>query len=365
MKLSDFDYFLPSGLIAQDALEKRRDARLLVLDRNSKTIEHRVFSDVISLFKPGDVLVLNDTKVIQARLFGIKRTGGEVEILLLKKATPAKFLSAQNNGTNGAKNSREIWRALVKPSRRVKEGEELSFEGNTKLKAQVLDSPDGQTGIRLIRFECEEPLDEVLQEIGHIPLPPYIDRKDSPIDRELYQTVFAKKPGAVASPTAGLHFDEALLDELRAKGVEIVFVTLHVSYGTFQPVAVDDLSQHRMYEEYFEMTTETVERINVAKSEKRRVIACGTTVVRTLETVATRTGNGMLAAASGETNLFIYPPYSFKIVDGMITNFHLPKTTLLMLVSAFSGYEFLMKAYREAVEKKYRFYSYGDAMMIV
>ncbi len=349
MKLSDFDYFLPKELVAQNALPERGNARLLVLDRGKQSIEDRIFREIGSFFRSGDVLVLNDTRVLTARLFAAKKSGGRIEILVLRRI-------------NGPQ---EVWQVLVKPSRRVKKGEELEFEGQVKLNGQVLDEPDGQTGIRRMRFVCDRPFEEALEMNGHIPLPPYIDRPDHPVDRQLYQTVFAKVPGAVASPTAGLHFDGAILDALRATGVEIVFVTLHVGYGTFQPVDADDFSTHRMHEEFFQISQEAAERINSAKSGKRRVIACGTTVVRVLETVASRQADGQLTAAGGETNLFIYPPYSFRIVDGMITNFHLPKTTLLMLVSAFAGHEFLMDAYREAIRRRYRFYSYGDAMMIV
>jgi S-adenosylmethionine:tRNA ribosyltransferase-isomerase len=274
----------------------------------------------------------------------------------------------------------KIWQVLVKPSSRVHQNEELILEED--LTVRVLDSPDHRTGIRHVQFQTPD-VEDLLGRIGRIPLPPYIDREDTPIDRELYQTVFARRPGAVASPTAGLHFDEALLDQIRRKGVPICFVTLHIGVGTFQPVAEEDLTQHDIHEEYFEIPDETAELVNFAKSGGRRIIACGTTVVRALESSVrpsippgqnpndsdTPLGHDGLrcevVSKSGMTKLFIYPPYEFKIVDAMITNFHLPKTTLLMLASAFGGHDLVMRAYREAIEKRYRFYSYGDAMLIL
>ena len=344
VKLSDFDYALPKELIAQSALPKRTEARLLVLDREKNIMEHRAFRDILNYLERGDVLVLNDTKVLPARLFGKKKTGGRVEILLLKQTG-------------------NVWETLIRPSGRVREGEIIEFQEG--LKAQVLDSSNQETGIRHLRFEFEGNLDEILDRIGHIPLPPYINREDLPVDRELYQTVFAKIPGAVASPTAGLHFDEELLRAIEAKGIEILFVTLHVSYSTFRSVICEDLASHKMYEEYFEISDETADRINFAKADGRRIIACGTTVVRTLESAATDSLPAEAEARNRTTQLFIYPPYEFKMVDAMITNFHLPRTTLLMLTSAFTGHEFLMQAYREAIDQKYRFYSYGDAMLIL
>ncbi len=346
VKLSDFNYQLPKELIAQSALIERAKARLMVLDRSSQNIRHCQFHDVENDFEKGDVLVLNDTKVIPARLFAKRKTGGRVEILVL------------NNNQNSCE-------ALVKPSGRVKAGENLILESAPQILIHILDPPDHQTGIRHIQFLSEEKANSILEQYGRIPLPPYIDREDSEIDRELYQTVFAKRLGAVASPTAGLHFDEALLKKIEAKGVEILCVTLHVNYGTFQPVSSDDLTRHKMYHEYFHISDETAERINFAKSDGRRVIACGTTAVRALESSVTNSMPAEVRANEGMTDLFIYPSYEFKIVDGMITNFHLPKTTLLMLVSAFAGHEFLMRAYQEAIRNQYRFYSYGDAMLIV
>ncbi|MBI1977477.1 MAG: tRNA preQ1(34) S-adenosylmethionine ribosyltransferase-isomerase QueA, partial [Candidatus Omnitrophica bacterium] len=268
LSLSDFDYALPKELIAQKALPKRARARLLVLDRKTNSFEHKIFRDVLEYFEPGDVLVLNDTKVIPARLFGKRKTGGRVEILLLKQLD-------------------SIWEALVKPSGRIREGEELILSVGAARRVApaivVLDDPQQDTGIRHVQFKSDMETTEILERFGHIPLPPYIDREDLPVDRELYQTVFARRPGAVASPTAGLHFDQELLQQIEMKGVEVLFVTLHVSYGTFQPVATEDLTQHKMYEEYFEVPDETARRINFAKTDGRRIIACGTTVVRALE----------------------------------------------------------------------------------
>jgi S-adenosylmethionine:tRNA ribosyltransferase-isomerase len=362
-KLSDFDYTLPKELIAQTALLKRSEARLLVLDRGKKSIEHRTFTRIIEYLNPGDVLILNDTKVLPARLFGTKKTGGRVEVLLLRSVIPAEagIQRSLDPRVRGDDNS-QIWEALIRPSGRVREGETLEFEG---VSAYVLDSPDHETGVRHLRFETVENIEKIIEQIGHVPLPPYIDREDLPVDRELYQTVFARVPGAVASPTAGLHFDEELLRLLETKGIEILFVTLHVGFGTFRSVICEDLADHKMYEEYFEISDETAERINFAKADGRRIVACGTTVVRALESAATDSLPAEVKAGSQKTQMFIYPPYEFKIADALITNFHLPRTTLLMLASAFAGHEFLTRAYQEAIQKKYRFYSYGDAMFIL
>jgi S-adenosylmethionine:tRNA ribosyltransferase-isomerase len=346
LRLSDFDYALPKELIAQSALAKRTEARLLALKRGKNVFQHRAFHDIIHYLEAGDVLVLNDTKVLPARLFGTKKTGGRVEALLLKQMG-------------------DVWEVLIRPSGRVREGEVLEFGETEKLSACVVDAPRLNSGIRHLHFDVVGDIDEVLERIGHIPLPPYIERKDLPIDRNLYQTVFARVPGAVASPTAGLHFDENLLHKIEDKGVEVLHVTLHVSYGTFQPVACEDLTTHQMYHESFDITDETAERINFAKSDGRRIIACGTTVVRALESAATGSVPAEVTAKSGTTDLFIYPPYEFRITDGVITNFHLPKTTLLMLTCAFAGHELLMQAYEEAIREKYRFFSYGDAMLIL
>lgn len=344
-KLSDYDFFLPAELIASYPSPKRADAKLLVLNPSQNRTSHHIFKDILSFFKSGDVLILNDTKVLPARLFGKRKTGGKVEILLLKKI------------------SENAWEALIRPGKRVKKGDELFFEEKgLKLKAEVQDSGHENSGQRILEFQEKDSF-EIVQQIGHIPLPPYLDRPDTELDREMYQTVFAKNEGAVASPTAGLHFDEALLAELKKMGVQIGFVTLHVGYGTFQPVAVENIVDHKMFEEEFEVTKETAHLVNQARKEGRRVIACGTTSVRTLESAADE--QGLLQARRGKTALFIYPPYRFKIICGMITNFHLPKSTLLLLVAALTGKDFLFKAYDEAIREKYRFYSYGDAMLIL
>lgn len=346
LTLQDFDYTLPRELVAPYPERKRSEAKLLVLDRKSRQIEHRVFRDLTDLLQTGDLLVLNNTKVLPARIFGRKTTGGRVEALLLK------FLG------------KTTWQTLLKPGGRVKAGSWIRFgEDGTTLEGEVLDGPDKRTGVRKIRFReavNERSVLEKLNQIGRIPLPPYLDRPDEAIDREMYQTVFAEVEGAVASPTAGLHFDEELLGGLRKKGIEIAFVTLHVGYGTFQPVQTENLSRHEMVEEELEVTAETAVKIQKALKEHRRIVACGTTAVRTLETLGEK-----IRPFQGTTKLFIRPPYEFKVVDALITNFHLPKSTLLMLVSAFAGHELLLEAYQEAIRRRYRFYSYGDAMFIV
>jgi len=349
LKLSDFNYTLPKELIAQVPLNARSQARLLVLSRETGELSHRHFEEISDYFRAGDCLVLNNTKVLPARLFGKKTTGGHVEVLLHK--------------TLGANE----WEVLIKPSGRVKAGSIISFDSNgAALHCEVSDSPRKDSGLRTVKFLEGDETPRLLRELGHIPLPPYIDRPDSEIDRELYQTVFAEIPGAVASPTAGLHFDETLLCGIREKGVEVFFVTLHVGYGTFQPVAEEEVVRHKMHPEFYEVSKETASGLNKALQEGRRIIACGTTVARTLETVAVCENDRVqIQPGSGETGLFVHPPYSFKAVHGLITNFHLPMTTLLMLVSAFAGREKIFQAYEEAICERYRFYSYGDAMLII
>ncbi|MBI3312860.1 MAG: tRNA preQ1(34) S-adenosylmethionine ribosyltransferase-isomerase QueA [Candidatus Omnitrophica bacterium] len=345
MTLSNFDYVLPQELIAAYPPADRPSARLLRVNRTGSEFSHHIFRDILSFLNPGDLLVLNDTKVTLARIFGQKPTGGRVEGLLLKNLGAGR------------------WKTLLRPGGRVKKNMTLSFGQNgTRLLAQVLDDPSPDSGERLLQFSGEG-IDEKLQAIGHIPLPPYIDREDTAVDRELYQTVFAEKEGAVASPTAGLHFDQALLDELTRKGIEIAYVTLHTGYGTFQPVTTENLSEHRMFEEEFEITEAAAKQINDAKKVNRRIIACGTTSVRAIESAVN--SNGEVAAQKNTTRLFVYPPYEFKIVQGMITNFHLPKSSLLLLAAALLGHEKLMAVYEEAIREKYRFYSYGDAMVIL
>ncbi len=358
--LKDFDYELPRELIAAFPPSERPSARLLSVARQSGKFSHYVFRDMIEFLKPGDVLVLNNTKVIPARLFGKKTTGGKVEALLLREKEACQ------------------WQTLLRPGGRIKKGAELSFgENGIRISAKVLDDPKPDSGERLLGFEGEPAqIKETLRHIGHIPLPPYIDRPDSSADRELYQTVFAAQEGAVASPTAGLHFDWPLLKQIEKKGIEIVFITLHTSYGTFQPITEREIFRRQLFAEPFEITDAAAERMNRARAEKRRIIACGTTTVRALESAAVREGE--VRAQTGETRLFIYPPYSFKMAQGIITNFHLPKSSLLMLVAAFldtaacpspkgshGGLPLLLKIYKEAIRNQYRFYSYGDAMMIL
>lgn len=346
MKLSDFDYALPAELVAAFPPEDRPSARLLKADRRTGALSHHVFRDIENFLVPGDVLVLNNTKVLPARVFGTRQTGGQVEALFLKQT------------------DKRVWKVLLRPGGRIKQGAVLTLgENGEGVRVRVLDDPQPDSGERLIAFE-EADGKEVLKKIGHIPLPPYIDRPDTAVDRNLYQTVFAEKEGAVAAPTAGLHFDKPLLERLKKKGVEIVYVTLHTSYGTFQPLGQEQLDKNELFEEEYEITEEAAEKINRAKKEKRRVIACGTTSIRTLESALSPAGE--LKPGKGETRIFIYPPYSFKMADGLITNFHLPKSSLMLLVAAFlDGREKLLKAYEEAVREKYKFYSYGDAMVIL
>ncbi|MDP8262576.1 MAG: tRNA preQ1(34) S-adenosylmethionine ribosyltransferase-isomerase QueA [Candidatus Ancaeobacter aquaticus] len=349
--VSNYDYELPQKLIAQAPVPERHMSRLMVLDRSQENITHKTFRDVVQYFNPGDCLVINNTKVIPARLYGKKSTGAQIEVLLLKK----------RDGN--------IWEVMMKPAKRIPVGGEIFFSDSRpqtpdyRLKATVREVlSDGK---RIVEFDNN--VLEHIHDIGIMPLPPYIKREvgdtHSEFDKERYQTVYAKTPGAVAAPTAGLHFSDELLEQLRVKGVNIVTVTLHVGYGTFKPVEVDDVRDHIMHHEYYEVTEDTAQIINETKKKSRRLIAVGTTSVRTLETVTDQ--DGIVRAGSGETNLFIYPPYTFKVVDAIITNFHLPRSTLLMMISAFAGKEFLFKAYNEAIENKYRFYSYGDAMYIV
>lgn len=338
-----FDYFLPSELIAQEPSPQREESRLMVLRRDVSGVEHRLFKDILYYLSPGDCLVLNETKVIPARLRGVlENSGGEVEVLLLKEVRKNR------------------WEALLRPGRRVKEGALLSFGGG-RLLGMVMEST--KEGGRVIEFALKElrSFGEILAEVGEIPLPPYI--KNSEADPKRYQTVYARREGSVAAPTAGLHFTEQLLGEIRSRGVKVVCLSLHVGLGTFRPVRVDDITRHVMHAEYFEISGETARVINEARENKGRVIAVGTTTTRCLETVAE--GTGEVVASSGWTRLFIYPGYRFKVVGGMVTNFHLPRSTLLMMVSAFAGLDRITNAYRLAIEKKYRFFSFGDAMLIL
>ena len=339
MKVTDFNYNLPEELIAQVPIEKRDESRLMVLDREKQTIEHKVFKDIIDYLEPGDCLVRNNTKVIPARLYGKKETGANVEFLLLKNIEG------------------DIWESIVRPGNKLHVGTKVIF-GDGKLVAEVLDIMPG--GTRKVKFEYDGIFNEILDEIGLMPLPPYIH--ESLKDRDRYQTVYAKYNGSAAAPTAGLHFTDELLKRIEEKGVDIANVTLHVGIGTFRPVKEDEVEKHDMHSEHFYIKEEDAEKINKAKRNGKRVIAVGTTSCRVLESVADE--NGMVHQTENDTKIFIYPGYKFKCMDALITNFHLPQSTLLMLVSAFSDREFILKAYEEAVKEKYRFFSFGDAMFI-
>ena len=341
MKTSDFYYDLPEELIAQDPLEDRSSSRLMVLDRESGEISHHIFKDIIEYLNPEDCLVINDTKVIPARLYGVKEdTGAHIEILLLKRR------------------ENDVWETLVRPGKKAKPGTRLTF-GDGRLKAEVIDVVE--EGNRLIHFEYEGIFEEILDQLGEMPLPPYITHKLQ--DKNRYQTVYAKHEGSAAAPTAGLHFTKELLQQVQDAGVKIAHVTLHVGLGTFRPVKVEDVTQHHMHSEFYVVEEDQAKLINDTKAAGGRVIAVGTTSCRTLESATGE--DGILKAGSGWTEIFIYPGYRFKMIDGLITNFHLPESTLVMLVSALAGKEHIMAAYEEAVREKYRFFSFGDAMMIV
>ncbi|NNU83116.1 tRNA preQ1(34) S-adenosylmethionine ribosyltransferase-isomerase QueA [Geobacillus sp. BMUD] len=342
MKVDLFDFHLPEELIAQTPLPDRAASRLMVLDKRTGAIRHETFRNIISYLNPGDCLVLNDTRVMPARLYGEKaETGGTVEVLLLK----------QLDG--------DRWETLVKPGKRVKPGTKLTFGGG-KLEAVCLDTLEH--GGRVLEFSYDGVFYEVLAELGEMPLPPYIKEKLD--DPERYQTVYAREIGSAAAPTAGLHFTEELLDAIREKGVQIVFITLHVGLGTFRPVQVDEVEKHDMHAEFYQMSEETAETLNRVRGQGGRIIAVGTTSTRTLETIAGK-HNGRFVAESGWTDIFIYPGYEFKGIDGLVTNFHLPKSTLIMLVSALAGRENILHAYEVAVQERYRFFSFGDAMLII
>ena len=340
MKLEEFDYNLPEELIAQVPIAKRDESRLMVLHRDSKRIEHKTFKDIIDYLKPGDCLVRNNTKVIPARLYGKKETGANVEFVLL-------------NQIEG-----DIWESIVRPGNKLKPGTKVEF-GDGLLKATILDIMDG--GTRKVEFEYEGIFNEILDKIGLMPLPPYIH--ESLKEKDRYQTVYAKYNGSAAAPTAGLHFTPELLKRIEEKGVKIANVTLHVGIGTFRPVKEENIEEHKMHTEHFYIKQEDAEKINETKKAGGRVIAVGTTSCRVLETIASEE-TGLVEATEGDTEIYIYPGYKFKCIDGLITNFHLPKSTLLMLVSALAGREFVLDAYNEAVKEKYRFFSFGDAMFI-
>ena len=340
MKKSDFAFDLPKELIAQDPLEDRSSSRLLVLDRRSGAVSHHVFREIGDFLRPGDCLVLNNTKVIPARLLGEREgTGAHVEVLLLKRR------------------DKDVWETLVKPGKKCRPGTKLEFGGGV-LKAEVVETVE--EGNRLVRFEYEGIFEEVLDRLGEMPLPPYITHKLS--DRNRYQTVYAKYEGSAAAPTAGLHFTEELLGQIRARGVQTAFVTLHVGLGTFRPVKEDDILEHHMHSEAYQISQQAADLINRTKASGGRVICVGTTSCRTVESAADE--GGMVRPGSADTEIFIYPGYEFKVLDGLITNFHLPESTLVMLVSALAGREQVLGAYAEAVRERYRFFSFGDAMFI-
>ncbi|NEZ42016.1 tRNA preQ1(34) S-adenosylmethionine ribosyltransferase-isomerase QueA [Paenibacillus alvei] len=341
MNVDLFDFHLPEHLIAQTPLTERTASRLLTLDRHTGKVEHHNFPEILSYLQPGDLLVLNDTRVIPARLFGVKEdTGAKVEVLLLKQEED------------------DCWEALVKPGKRVKVGMTVLF--GDKLKAEVLE--EREMGARLLRFTYEGIFNEILDELGQMPLPPYI--KEQLNDRERYQTVYAKHEGSAAAPTAGLHFTKELLAEVEKKGVHVAYITLHVGLGTFRPMSSDTIEEHVMHSEYYEMSADTATIINETKKQGGRIVAVGTTSARTLETVAGRFDGKPIESCSGWTDIFIYPGYEFKLVNSLLTNFHLPKSTLVMLVSALAGRDHIMAAYQEAIDQEYRFFSFGDAMFI-
>ena len=340
MKTSDFYYELPKELIAQTPVEPRDSSRLMVLNRETGEIEHRHFYDILDYLNEGDLLVCNDSRDLPARIFGVKETGARVEFLLLKQI-----------GGNR-------WETLCKPGKKAREGAEFIF-GDGIMKAKIAGVTED--GNRIVDFDCNENFFAALDKIGQMPLPPYITEELK--DRERYQTVYSHELGSAAAPTAGLHFTEELMEKLRAKGVNIAYVTLHVGLGTFRPVKVDDVTNHKMHSEHYEIPEETARLINQTKQNGKRVIAVGTTSCRTLESVASFYGE--IKPCDGFTDIFIYPGYEFKVLDGLITNFHLPESTLIMLVSAFAGYDNIMNAYKTAVEEKYRFFSFGDCMCIL
>ena len=339
MKVSEFNYQLPEELIAQTPLEKRDESRLMILDRSNETIEHHIFRDIIDYLEPGDCLVRNNTKVIPARIYGKKETGAKVEFLLL------------NNIES------DIWETIVRPGNKLHVGTKVIF-GDGILEAKILEVLPG--GTRKVEFKYQGIFNEILDKIGIMPLSPYIHETLKEKDR--YQTVYAKYDGSAAAPTAGLHFTSELLKKIEQKGVKIANVTLHVGIGTFRPVKEETIEEHEMHSEHYYIKEEDAKKINQSKKEGKRVIAVGTTSCRVLETIADE--NGMVRETSGDTKIFIYPGYKFKCLDGLITNFHLPQSTLLMLVSALAGKEYILKAYNEAIKEKYRFFSFGDAMFI-
>ena len=346
LNVSDYDYFLPEEQIAQDPLADRSSSKLLVLDKNTGETSHHVFKEIIDYLNPGDCLCINNTKVIPARLIGRKKTGGVVEVLLLKRLEDEK----------------SKWEVLTRPGKKARVGDEIIFGGegpeDFDLLCRVTEVKED--GNRIVEFEYDGIFEEILDKLGQMPLPPYITHRLE--DKNRYQTVYAKIEGSAAAPTAGLHFTNELLEQIKEKGVKVVSVTLHVGLGTFRPVQVENILDHKMHSEYYEVSEETAKILNETKANGGRIISVGTTSTRTRESVTDE--NGIVHAGSGETQIFIYPGYKFKAIDGLITNFHLPKSTLIMLVSALAGRKNVLNAYKEAVEKKYRFFSFGDAMFI-
>lgn len=342
MKTSDFYYDLPQELIAQTPMEPRDMSRLMVIDKNTGEVEHKIFKDLIDYLRPGDCLILNDTRVIPARIYGVKKeTGAVVEFLLLKQS--------ENN----------VWECLCKPGKRAKIGTEFVF-GDGIVECEVVDVTDD--GNRKVQFKCDsKEIYNILDKIGKMPLPPYITEELK--NGELYQTVYSKELGSAAAPTAGLHFTEEMLKKIEDKGIKLGYVTLHVGLGTFRPVKVDDVTKHKMHSEHYHISKETADLINETKKNGGRVISVGTTSTRTLESVATK--NGCICEDEDDTSIFIYPGYEFKCIDGLVTNFHLPESTLIMLISAFAGYDNVMNAYKIAVDEKYRFFSFGDACLFI
>ncbi len=343
MLITDFDYELPDALVAQEPLRDREKSRMLVIDRGAKDFRDEQFSGFPKFLQKGDVVVLNNTKVFPARLFGISETGGKIELFLVRE------------------NEHQVWETLARPARRLKTGKKIDFDES--LSAEVLEKTDD--GRVFVKFETSGDFDEILDRIGKTPLPPYIRREDGDFDkdRERYQTVFARNRGAIAAPTAGLHFTPQILQEIKDRGASVAEITLHVGYGTFEPVRVADLAEHKVLPEQVEVTEETAECLNQAKKENRRIIAIGTTTTRALETSVSK--HGKFAAEKTSADLTITPNYKFKAIDGLLTNFHLPQSSLLVLVSTFGGYELIMNSYKHAVAEKYRFYSYGDCMLVI
>ena len=363
MRLAEFHYNLPRDLIAQEPLPERAASRLLHLDRSSGTYRDRWFRDFPSLLRSDDLLVFNNTRVFPARLYG-RRSGRKAQPISPHNRAARDFLTGRVEVllTRRISQQPNEWECLVHPGRKIDVGEQLFFGSHTELQAEIVGR--GSFGKRRLRFQPVPDFDGLIERIGHVPLPPYIDREDRPSDRDRYQTIYARQPGSVAAPTAGLHFTKEILNQIRERGIETTEITLHVGLGTFQPVRVDEVEDHRLDRESYAISEEAAAKINRARLERRRVVAVGTTTVRTLEDCSRRAGKGSLEAGTGEAELFIYPGYQFECVGGLLTNFHLPQSTLLMLVCAFAGKQTVLAAYQHAVEEKYRFYSYGDCMFV-